>query len=168
MKFTAEIWNPEAPEPEIPKNKKVSINRNLAFPYLDIEIYWYQEESLAFKVHRKPNQILNYVSKDSTHTKHCHAAILYGVIRRLSILTTVTDENKNLTIDTLYPYYVEALTRAGLVSKDFKFPTIQNSKEKKSEENQHQTKFDVIPFLKLPTQTEKDTNRQTTKELVLC
>ena len=42
LKFTAEIWNPEAPESEIPKNKKVSININLAFPYLDIEMYWYQ------------------------------------------------------------------------------------------------------------------------------
>ena len=51
LKVTAEIWNPEAPESEIPKNKKVSINRHLAFIYLDIKMYWYQEESLAFKVH---------------------------------------------------------------------------------------------------------------------
>ena len=124
MKFTAEIWNPEAQELEIPKNKKVSMNRNVAFTYLDIEMYWYQEESLSFKVHRKPNQILNYVSRDSTHTKHCHASILNGVIRMLSTITTVTDENKNLTIDTLCPDYAEALIRAGLVSKELKLPTI--------------------------------------------
>ena len=52
LKFTAKMWNPKAPESEIPENKKVSINRNIAFPCLDIEMYWYQEESLASKVHR--------------------------------------------------------------------------------------------------------------------
>ena len=39
LKFTMEVWNPDAPESEKPKNKRVKIVRNSSFSYLDTEMY---------------------------------------------------------------------------------------------------------------------------------
>ena len=117
LKFPVEIWNPDASDSEIPRNKKVKINRKSAFPYLDTEMYWH-EENMAFKVHRKENQILKYVNSASTHTSACRKWIPSGVIRRPSILTTLTLENMDMRIDELYPNHAEALKRAGLTTQD--------------------------------------------------
>ena len=34
-----------------------------AFPYLDLEMYWRNDDI------KKPNQVLKYLNKDSAHTK---------------------------------------------------------------------------------------------------
>ena len=39
LKFTLDIWNPDSPKKEKPSNKRVTINRTLAFAYLDMEFY---------------------------------------------------------------------------------------------------------------------------------
>ena len=74
LQFTCDIWDPDAPEDEIPRNKKVTINRSKHFPYLDMEFFW-QNEELKFQVHLKDNQLLKYVNKGSTHTYVCLRAI---------------------------------------------------------------------------------------------
>ena len=85
LKFTLDIWNPDSPEEETPSNKRVTIKRNSAFPYLDMEFYWLQDE-LQFRVHLKPNQLLKYLNKGSTHTNSCFNSISHGVIRSLTAL----------------------------------------------------------------------------------
>jgi len=70
-----EIWKPSPPE-EVPRySDKITICRNDAFPYLDLEMYWRQDE-LQFRVHLKPNQVLKNLNKDSAHTKATFQAIL--------------------------------------------------------------------------------------------
>ena len=44
LQFTVEIWNPDAPTSEKPKNPKVKINRQSYFPYLDVEMFWYKSD----------------------------------------------------------------------------------------------------------------------------
>ena len=88
LKFTMEIWNPDAPESEKPRNnKRVKIVRNQSFPYLDAEMHW-KNDDLFFGVHKKPNQLMKYVNMDSTRTKACRKSVPHGVIRRLSLLTS--------------------------------------------------------------------------------
>ena len=70
-----EIWKPSPPE-EVPRySDKITICRNDAFPYLDLEMYWRQDE-LQFRVHLNPNQVLKNLNKDSAHTKATFQAIL--------------------------------------------------------------------------------------------
>ena len=44
------------------------------------------------------------------------------MIRRLTIITSLTPENENLRIDELYPTHAEALARAGLAPSEY--PTL--------------------------------------------
>ena len=67
LQFTAEIWNCDAPKSIVPSNENVKINRKKAFPYLDVEMYWLDDD-LKFHVHLKENQLLKYLNKGSVHT----------------------------------------------------------------------------------------------------
>ena len=125
LKFTLDIWNPDSPEEETSSNKRVTINRNSAFPYLDMEFYWLQDK-LQFRVHLKPNQLLKYLNKGSTHTNSCFSSIPHGVIRRLTTLTSITQDNKSTRINELYPHHALALEKAGLITPA-EYPTLQES-----------------------------------------
>ena len=92
-------------------------------------MYWYKEE-LAFKVHRKENQILKYVNDDSTHTRACRKSIPSGVIHRLTNLTTLLPENQDKKINELYPDHAAALLQAKLTTKEYEYPTLKESLEK--------------------------------------
>ena len=85
LQFTADVWDPDAPVELKPKNPKVTINRNQCFPYLDMELYW-RDNELKYKVHLKENQLLTYLNQGSTHTNTMFKSIPYGVLRRLSNL----------------------------------------------------------------------------------
>ena len=125
LQFTVDIWNPDAPADEVPSNKKVTICKDEAFPYLDLEMYWRGEE-LKFRVHMKPNQVLKYLNKGSAHTNACFRAIPYGVLRRLTILTSLTPETENMTLDQLYPEHIKGLEKAKLpLPKEY--PTLMES-----------------------------------------
>ena len=78
--FTAEVWDPDAPADIKPRNKKVKINREKTFPYLDMEFYW-REEELKFHIHLKENQLLKYLNKTRTHTQATFKSIPAGVLR---------------------------------------------------------------------------------------
>jgi hypothetical protein len=134
LQFTMDIWEPNA-DPSIEAiSNKISINRKLEFPYLDMEMYWREEdETLQFKVHLKENQVLKYLNGGSAHTKHVFKSIPYGVVRRLTVLTSITPENENVPINELYPVHTAALENAGLVPPNHQYPTLRESNQAISE-----------------------------------
>ena len=80
--ITVDIWNPEAPPDKTPSYRKVSICRSHQFPYLDMELYW-QEEELKFQIHMKvkENQELKYSNEGGAHIKATFMSIPNGVLR---------------------------------------------------------------------------------------
>jgi hypothetical protein len=76
----------------------------------------------------KPNQQLKYLNKGSAHTEACYKAIPKGVYQRLAKLTSMTEENENLTLDAIYPRHFKALEHAGLVEGII--PTLKEQKMK--------------------------------------
>ena len=91
-------------------------------------MYWRNDE-LQFRVHLKPNQVLKYLNKDSAHTKATFQAIPHGVLRRLTSLTSVHEDNEDTTLDVLYPKHIEALEKAGLPLPKV-YPTLKEATEK--------------------------------------
>ena len=130
--FTMEIWKPDSPPEEVPRNPdKITICRDDAFPYLDLEMYWRNDE-LQFRVHLKPNQVLNYLNKDSAHTNATFKAIPHGALRRLTSLTSVHEDNENTPLNELYPEHIAALERAGLPLPPV-YPTLKEAVDKLKE-----------------------------------
>jgi hypothetical protein len=129
LQFTVDIWDPSGPIDLVPRlKKKVTVNRNEYFSYLDMELYW-RDEALAFKVHLKENQALKYLNEGSCHTSSCFKSIPHGVLRRLSILTSMTPENKDKPLNKLYPEHTKALEHAKLPVLPKTYPSLQESLE---------------------------------------
>ena len=150
LQFTAEVWNPDAPLDLKPRNKKLSINREKYFPYLDMELYW-RENELKFQVHLKENQLLKYLNQGSTHTKATFKSIPHGVLRRLANLTSVTPETENKRLNELYPDHCKALENAGLLPESYEYPTLREQILKNEESN--------------PPSTEEATSEPTASEI---
>jgi hypothetical protein len=127
LQFTVDIWEPSAPLEEKPRLEAVTINRSDYFPYLDMELFW-REEKLNFKVHLKENQVLKYLNEGSTHTSACFKSIPHGVLRRLSILTSITPKNQDKRLNELYPEHTRALEQANLPVPQT-YPTLRESIE---------------------------------------
>ena len=109
LQFTVAIWDPDAPAGSVSSDPDfVTICTDDVFPYLNMELYWHND-GIKSKVHLKPNQKLKYLNKGSHHTSTCFKSIPSGVIRQLSILTSLTQENKNVPINKLYPKHAKAL-----------------------------------------------------------
>jgi hypothetical protein len=66
------------------------------------------------------------LNKGSCHTSACFKSIPSGVIRRLSILTALTQENENVPINELYPEHAKALEIAHL-HVPLPYPTLRES-----------------------------------------
>jgi hypothetical protein len=74
----------------------------------------------------KDNQLLKYLNEGGAHTTTCFKAIPYGVLRRLSILTSLSPETENVPLNLLYLKHGKALEDAGLpVPKTY--PTLLES-----------------------------------------
>ena len=80
------------------------------FPLLELELFWDDSGRLEFQVHRKKNQLLKYLNKESTHTKATFKAIPNGVLNRLAKLTSITEEYANMSIQERYPDYSNELS----------------------------------------------------------
>ena len=93
------------------------------FPFLDIELFWDDSRKLEFQVHQKKNQLLNYLNKESTHTKATFKPIPNWVLNRLAKLASITEEKSNISIKESYPDHANTLDRAGLGMKNF--PTLK-------------------------------------------
>ena len=71
LKFTMEIWKPNSPPEEVPRySDKITVCRDEAFPYLDLEMYWRNVE-LQFRVHLKPNQNSSTLVPGLPHRPPC-------------------------------------------------------------------------------------------------
>jgi hypothetical protein len=73
--------------------------------------FWETRAKLNFQAHLKPNQELKYLNQGSNHTKVMSKAIPHGVLSRLTKLTTMTDEDKNMRMNALYPEHMLLLLR---------------------------------------------------------
>ncbi len=124
LKFTASIWNVEESSSKL--TDKIDTVGDNAFPYLDMEFFWSNNE-LHTKVHIKQNQRLSYLEKCSTHPSTVFKAIPRGVFKRLAKLTTKTPENANTLLDQLYPQHAKTLKSANLNPP--KYPSINEVNE---------------------------------------
>ena len=95
-----------------------------------MELIWSKQKELQFQVYMKPNQQMKYLNKGSTHTGATFKAIPNWVYQRLAKLTTMTEENENLTSKKSYPTHFKALEHAGLVKG--KIPTLKEEKKKRA------------------------------------
>jgi len=129
---------------------KISIETGNFFPYLDTELVWATNGNLQFRVHLKPNQQLKHLKADSIRTKACFKAIPSGVYKRLSKLTTITETNKNLPLDKIYPHHFQALQQVELVTN--KFPTL-------TEQLQHHEEAKAIKQAKDNSNNERNRRR---------
>ena len=82
-----------------------------------MKLMWDDLGTLSFGVYMKPNQALKYLNNDSSHNPSCHKAIPVGVSKRLTRLTTITDENVDMNLDEIYPNHFKALEHAGLLKE---------------------------------------------------
>ena len=71
----------------------------------------------------KENQELKYLNEGSAHTKATFKSIPSGVLRRLSVLTSLTPETENEPLNKLYPFHAAALEEAGLPTPKI-YPTL--------------------------------------------
>ena len=94
-----------------------------------MELFWdeFDNNKLAFQIHRKRNQRLKYLNNGSSHTPSTYKAIPQGVCQRLTKLTTVSDDNKDRKLDDIYPDHFEALNKAKLL-RNLEIPTLGDSK----------------------------------------
>ena len=128
LKFTAVIWDPtNHHDPASIQSPTTSILKTEAFPFLDMEMLWNPNSELSFRVHLKENQQLKYLNKGSAHTPGCFKAIPSGVIKRLTKLTSIDENNTDSKLSDLYPTHFEALSNAKLI-KEENVPTLGASK----------------------------------------
>ena len=118
--FTSEIWMPTEETKATTKKISKTISTVYAkyFPYLDMEVFWNNDDELNFKVHMKENQKLKYLNRDSTHRNSCFKAIPWGVFGRLARLTSTTRRALKQKMEDVYPDHYAALKRADLAPKD--------------------------------------------------
>mmetsp|Transcript_40252 Transcript_40252/g.49038 ORF Transcript_40252/g.49038 Transcript_40252/m.49038 type:complete len:173 (+) Transcript_40252:1012-1530(+) len=99
-------------------SNKLSIKTGPFFPFLDVELSWHVQGDLRWSVFRKPNQVLKYVPRQSTHSGVTHAAITKGLFKRLTRLATILAKNGDLPLDR-YAHHASALRKASLAPKIF-------------------------------------------------
>jgi hypothetical protein len=107
LQYTLSAWVDRTHRivPGFQRDPKVSVITDSTFPYLDmLELFWDTNYALAFQLHLKSNQRLQYLNTDSVHTKACFKAIPLGVSTRLTNLTTFTPSDSNKSMSMLYPH----------------------------------------------------------------
>ena len=92
---------------------------NKSFPFLILEIFWYDIGKLKFQFHRKKNQLFNYLNEESTHIKSTFKSIPNGVLNRLDKLILIIEDNSKTIINECYANKDVSLAEAGLNMKIF-------------------------------------------------
>ena len=82
-------------------------------PFLELEIFWDDSRNLEFQVHQNKTQLLKYLNKESKHTKATFKATPNLLLNSLAKLTSITEENSNMSIKERYPDHANSLSRAG-------------------------------------------------------
>jgi hypothetical protein len=109
LQFTVSLWGLDK-EDGAPHDK-VSIKQEDFLPFLDMKLYWNDQQELAFDVFHKPGQQIKYLNSDSTLPPHMFWAIKSGVLKRLASLMTCDEDS-------------EALANADLLKKTDDSPTL--------------------------------------------
>ncbi len=73
-----------------------------------------------------------YLNTDSNHHKNRKTAVLQGVELRLALITTVSDENENLSLSDICPDKHEALSITGQIKTGEKMRTLREVLNNKS------------------------------------
>ena len=109
LKFTAEIWRPTKEERKTTKqyDRSTTVITAKCFPFLDMELYWNDEDKLEFRVHMKENKVLQYPNLHSCHTNNCFTATLSKIFNRLTKFILNTLINLETKLDILYPDHVK-------------------------------------------------------------
>jgi hypothetical protein len=110
--------------PSIGQFHQITINGESSFPYLDIKLSWNENNCLNFNVHKKPNKLVKYLNTHSHQYPHHKSAVLSGVELQLTLLTTMTPENADLSISTIYPDKHKALQTAGQLKENQEMQTL--------------------------------------------
>lgn len=138
IKFTMDIWKPEE-ESRTVIPKVMNVVGGNAFPYLDMEMAFDEENDLCFAVYTKPNFQSKYLDVKSTHTAAMKSSVPRGVSIRLAGLTTRTAANENSSLSSLYPKVHATLKKSGHLKGDSRLPklgTILNNREREIMEAQ--------------------------------
>jgi hypothetical protein len=108
-----EIWSPGETSRPLPETltlvpgighfHQITINGESSFLYVEIKLSWNKNNRLNFNVHKKPNKLVKYLNIHSHHYRHHKSVVLSGVELQLALLTTMTPENADLSISTIYP-----------------------------------------------------------------
>jgi hypothetical protein len=136
-----EIWSPVETSRPLPETltsvpgtgqHRITINGESSFPYLDIKLSSNENNRLNFNVHKKPNELVTYLNTHSHHYRHHKSAVLSGLELRLALLTTMTPENADLSISTIYPEKHEALRTPGQLKENQEMRTLRAVREDES------------------------------------
>ena len=88
VELTAALWDPteevDSESDDVFESDLVAVDRHVAFPHLDVEMYWSESEELLFRVHLKPNQELRHLDRGSVHRASSLEAVPQGVFTRLT------------------------------------------------------------------------------------
>ncbi len=93
----------EVTVPGIGTFDRASANGNRSLPYLDIQLSCNDAGNIKFNAYKKPGELIKYLNTNSHHHKNHKTAALQGVELRLALLTTVSDDNKTLSLSDIYP-----------------------------------------------------------------
>eukprot|EP00957_Ditylum_brightwellii_P120209 9172657-Ditylum_brightwellii.AAC.1 len=149
FQFTAEVWNPletrklSTTEEDILADKwrfwaeKVTVIKESAFPYLDMQLLW-KDEELYFSVYSKKNQMIKYVNKESCHCNLVFKAVPVGLFTCLRSLTSLTESNHHSPSLDLYPLHAAALRKANLLPKNI--PAIRDLYQQEDDRRRRQKK----------------------------
>eukprot|EP00957_Ditylum_brightwellii_P083270 6331398-Ditylum_brightwellii.AAC.1 len=74
---------------------------------------------------------LKYANRESCHRTEVFKTIPAGVLTCMGRLTSITHENKDMPITSLYPTHTDALKKANLLPK--RFPTMRELYEQELE-----------------------------------
>eukprot|EP00957_Ditylum_brightwellii_P011677 882229-Ditylum_brightwellii.AAC.1 len=94
-------------------------------------------------IYHKKSQTVKYVNRESCHQTAVFKAIPAGVFTCIGRLTSMTDENKNAPITSLYATHADTLKKASILSKkfqQFKIYMNRNSEEKKYRKKKEEEK----------------------------
>eukprot|EP00957_Ditylum_brightwellii_P172993 13170561-Ditylum_brightwellii.AAC.1 len=87
-----------------------------------MQLSW-KKDDLSFFVYHKKNQTTKYVNREKCHQTAVFKAIPAGVFTCMGQLTSITEENRNVPIMSIYPTHANALKKANLLPK--RIPTVQ-------------------------------------------
>ena len=128
LQFTSEVWKPGHDDNKLGDTTTTIISKP-SLPFLNMELFWDENNDLKFCIHVKPNQEIKYLNAGSSHTPDCFKAINKGVCHRLTMLTSTTPTNANSPLSEIYPRHFDALEKAGLLQPGETSPTLSECRK---------------------------------------